>query len=83
MSNCDGRANRHQGIGSHPTLTFRDVEDALETFSEDGSRYFQRWITNFEDGRLEGGTERHLRKKTVAWIRKTFCEFRVPGKIVE
>ena len=49
VSNSDGRADRRQGIGSHPTLTFRDVEDALETFSGDGSKNFQRWITNFEE----------------------------------
>lgn len=33
----------------HTTLTFKDVEDALETFSGEGTQNFQRWLTNFEE----------------------------------
>lgn len=32
-----------------PMLTYRDVEDALETFSGDDSQKFERWITQFEE----------------------------------
>lgn len=32
-----------------PTLTYKDVEDALETFSGEGTQNFQRWLLNFEE----------------------------------
>lgn len=34
---------------SQPTLTFEGVGDALETFSGDGSKNFQRWVTHLEE----------------------------------
>lgn len=43
------RTNRTRQVRSQPTLTFRDVEDALETFSGDRNHNFQRWVTAFEE----------------------------------
>lgn len=43
------RTNRSRRVRSQPTLTFRDVEDALEKFSGDGNQNFQRWVTAFEE----------------------------------
>ena len=33
----------------HHTLTYKDVEDTLETFSGDGTQNFNRWLKNFEE----------------------------------
>lgn len=44
--------NEVEGAGisvPRTTLSFKDVENALETFSGDGSKNFQRWLTNFEE----------------------------------
>lgn len=32
-----------------PVLTFRDVEESLETFSGDGNQSVRRWLGNFEE----------------------------------
>ena len=40
---------RHSRNVPHPTLTYKDVEDALETFSGDGTQNLKRWLTNFEE----------------------------------
>ena len=33
----------------HHALTYKDVEDALKTFSGDGTQNFNRWLKNFEE----------------------------------
>lgn len=49
--------SRNNIVRTHPTLTFKNVEDASKTFSGDGTENSYRWVTNsrrrqsFVDGR--------------------------------
>ena len=43
------RRNEGTRTRSYPNLSFKDVEDSLESFSGDGTQNFQRWLTNFEE----------------------------------
>lgn len=49
VPNASARRIRVRESGVQPMLTYRDVEDALETYSGDGSKNFERWVTNFEE----------------------------------
>lgn len=46
VSNFLRKATRHC---KYPTLTFKDVEDTLETFSGDSGENVRQWINSFEE----------------------------------
>lgn len=43
------RREREHSMAVHSILSFKDVEDALETFSGDGTQNVRRWFVSFEE----------------------------------
>lgn len=48
-ANVPAANQRRCTVKLYPTLSFKNVEDALETFSDDGIQNFGRWLTNSEE----------------------------------
>lgn len=77
--NNDGRRSG-QGSGQHLILAYKDVEDALLTFSGDGTQNVKTWFTSFEETaeltmQMVRGTENYLCQEIITWFRQTVRKF--------
>lgn len=64
-------ANRRTRTGL--SLTFKDIEDSLQTFSGDGKQNVRKWMEEFEETLVWGlsvdrSAKNNIRQEIIAWI---------------